>query len=96
MQDQGSSKWYGANDLLSSASNHDAAGAEFKDWRMPTKRELNKMYSFKNAIGGFVNNSYWSSTEYDYDNAWGQDFSGGHQGHNDKIYAINVRAVRAF
>ena len=44
MQDQGSSTWYEANDLLSNPSNHDADGKEFSDWRLPTKRELNLMY----------------------------------------------------
>ena len=43
MQDQGTSTWYEANDLLSNASNHEADGAKFKDWRLPTKRELNLM-----------------------------------------------------
>ena len=66
------------------------------DWRMPTKRELNLMYSQKSNIGGFNDNYYWSSSEYDDNNARGQDFSNGNQGHNVKDYTSNVRAVRAF
>ena len=65
MQDQGTSNWYGANDLLSNASNHDTNGAKFKDWRLPTKRELNLMYVvYSNGNGPSLNTAfYWSSTE---------------------------------
>ena len=67
MQDQGSSTWYEANDLLSNPSNHDADGKEFSDWRLPTKRELNLMYVvYNNGNGAILNTtSYWSSTEVD-------------------------------
>ena len=65
MQDQGTSNWYEANDLLSNASNHDTNGAKFKDWRLPTKRELNLMYVvYSNGNAASLNaNFYWSSTE---------------------------------
>jgi hypothetical protein len=98
MQDQGSSTWYQANDLLSNPSNHDADGKEFSDWRLPTKRELNLMYVvYNNGNAAFLNaNDYWSSTEYGNDGAWGQFFGNGGQGYNDKDYAYDVRAVRAF
>ena len=67
MQDQGISTWYEANDTLSNASNHDTNGAKFKDWRLPTKRELNLMYVVYSTGNGaiFKRNYYWSSTEYD-------------------------------
>ena len=56
MQDQGSSDWYEANDLLSNPSNHDADGKEFSDWRLPTKRELNLMYVvYNNGNGASLN-----------------------------------------
>jgi hypothetical protein len=96
MQDQGSSDWYEANDLLSDPDNHDAARKEFLDWRLPTKREFNKMYLFKNDIGGFGNAFYWSSTEGDSVGAWEQDFGDGFQDYYFKFNAFNVRAVRAF
>ena len=98
MQDQGISKWYEANDLLSNASNHDADGKEFSDWRLPTKRELNLMYVvYSNGYGASLNaNYYWSSTEGDGSYAWGQSFYNGFQYHDVKGYAYNVRAVRAF
>ena len=98
MQDQGTSNWYEANDLLSNPSNHDAAGKEFSDWRLPTKRELNLMYVvYNNGNGASLNaNYYWSSTEYDNNNAWDQDFYAGSQYYTGKYYTLNVRAVRAF
>ena len=100
MQDQGSSTWYEANDLLSNAANHDADGKEFLDWRLPTKRELNLMYVvYTNGNGASLNaNTYWSSTETDNDNdnAWIQYFSNGTQDFANKIATVIVRAVRAF
>jgi len=100
MQDQGtSSKWYGANDLLSDASNHDTNGAKFKDWRLPTKRELNLMYLvyYYYGNGPSLNfDSYWSSTEIWFDGAWRQFFPNGNQNTPSKNGTYNVRAVRAF
>ena len=98
MQDQGILNWYEANDLLSNASNHDADGVKFMDWRLPTKRELNLMYVvYSNGNGASLNaRSYWSSTEFDNNGAWAQDFYYGFQSYNGKGYPINVRAVRAF
>jgi len=99
MQDQGTSNWYKANNLLSYASNHDTNGAKFKDWRLPTKRELNLMYVvYTNGNGASLNeNYYWSSTEFDNDIAWGQYFSTGNQSTSYKYYTGgSVRAVRAF
>ena len=98
MQDQGTSNWYEANDLLSNASNHDADGKEFSDWRLPTRRELNLMYVVYNNGNGASLNSfyYWSSTEYGNDYAWEQGFSPGGQSTINKDYTNSVRAVRAF
>ena len=104
MQDQGNTTWYEADDLLSNASNHDTNGEKFMDWRLPTKRELNLMYGvYTNGNGANLQNLqpilpgyYWSSTELDYDSAWGQDFSDGGGNYYGKLSTINVRAVRAF
>ena len=99
MQDQGtSSSWYGANDLLSDASKHDTNGAKFKDWRLPTKRELNLMYDvYSDQNGPSLNRAhYWSSTEDVYNNAWQQYFLNGTQYNYNKGIMFNVRAVRAF
>lgn len=59
----------------------------YSDWILPSKEVLNTMYMNKNNIAGFCDSNgwtrdayYWSSTEYDVDNAWYQDFSDGSQG----------------
>ena len=97
MQDQGVSTWYEANDLLSNPSNHDADGKEFSDWRLPTNRELSLMYVvYNNGNAASLNaNDYWSSTEYDSNNAYNRSFYGGGQGFL-KSNTYYVRAVRAF
>ncbi len=98
MQDQGVSTWYEANELLSNASNHDADGKEFSDWRLPTKRELNLMYVvYFNGTGASLNAGlYWSSTEADNSKAWGQSFINGVQYDDFKVNNGYVRAFRAF
>jgi len=80
-------------------------GGGFTDWFLPSKDELNQMYRNKATInttasanGGsnFSTNFYWSSTEYDSNNAWGQFFDNGVQYVGTKDGTYNVRAVRAF
>ena len=77
----------------------------YSDWFLPSEDELNEMYlniGQGNAlglgnIGGFVNTYYWSSTEVDNLQAWGQVFGNGNQGGSNKnYYGSIVRAVRAF
>jgi len=68
----------------------------YSDWYLPSKNELNKLYINKVAIGGFADNYYWSSTEYDNSNAWWQYFSNGNLYNYVKVYGFSVRAVRAF
>jgi len=69
----------------------------YSDWRLPTKKELNKLYYAKNNVGGFVDGCYWSSTEIDAGNALGLTFNGGGQAYGTKGGKWwRVRAVRAF
>jgi hypothetical protein len=98
MQDQGYSSLYGADDTLSNASNHDTNGAKFKDWRLPTKRELNHMYLvYSTGNAANLNDyAYWSSTELDGSVACFQYFSSGNQSSNTSFTPYYVRAVRAF
>ncbi len=96
-QDQSSgSSWWDAQDVISTSINHSTAGKNFTDWRLPTKNELNLLYNQRAIVGGFANNYYWSSSEYDVNDAWAQHFSIGYQGNINKPNTIYVRAVRAF
>jgi len=64
-------------------------------WRLPTKDELNLIYENKDRVGGFANNYYWSSTEYNNNSAWKQNFDNGLQNYSGKSLTYDVRAVRA-
>jgi hypothetical protein len=72
----------------------------YSDWHLPSKEQLNAFYvNLKQiGVGGFVDSSYWSSTEGDSDDAWLRSFisGGGFQNYYYKYYKGNVRAVRAF
>lgn len=64
------------------------------DWYLPSKAELNVLYTNRTAIGGFTTNGNWSSTEYNNSNAWGQGFGNGVQYYNGKSFDFDVRCVR--
>ncbi len=73
----------------------------YNDWYLPSKDELNELYKNKAIIGGFSNNVYWSSSEYNDDFAWGQFFLTGMSGcHNKALWfglsRHSIRAVRYF
>jgi hypothetical protein len=69
----------------------------YGDWYLPSKFELNLLYAQKTVVGGFANNFYWSSTEYDSASPWTNAFTIGHQNLNfNKANTLPVRAVRAF
>ena len=71
-----------------------------RDWRVPTRDELNEMYQNRAAIGGFEESGsdpggwYWSSSQSSYRNAWAQRFSDGYQDTSRKHYYTSVRYVR--
>ena len=80
-------------------------GGGYTDWFLPSKDELNKMYTNRatinttaaaNSGSDFVSNYYWSSTEDDNRYAWWQNFVNGNQGGSFKGTTYYVRAVRAF
>ena len=96
-QDQSSGcLWYDAQDQISTTGNHSSEGQLFTDWRLPTKYELNLLYIQQGTVGGFASSYYWSSTEFDLNNAWARFFNGGFQFYNDKGNTSYVRAIRAF
>jgi len=98
MKDQGYDNWYNANNLLNNPDNHDTDGAQFRDWRLPSKRELNLMYlSYLNGNpASLAGATYWSSSEFKYDYAWLHYFFSGQQDDVNKVNPFNIRAVRSF
>ncbi len=68
----------------------------YEDWYLPSKYELNLLYSQKSIIGGFISTDYWSSSEKSYSFANVQNFTTGTQYSNWKLDLFGVRAVRAF
>ncbi|MCH2023521.1 MAG: DUF1566 domain-containing protein [Saprospiraceae bacterium] len=75
-------------------------GAGFDDWYLPSKDELNLMYTNLHdaspSLGGFANDTYWSSTENTNNRSTGTGFSSGFYYNGNKYLALYVRAVRAF
>lgn len=65
-----------------------------KKWRLPTKDELYKMYKYKDLIGGFKDDYYWSSTEGGYGDAWLFNFRNGNFDNYVKFNEFYVLAVR--
>ncbi len=83
----------------------------YNDWFLPSAGELNLMWenladsdgddisagpSDPNNLGGFEQEVYWSSTEYNSNLAWFQNFVNGIQDVGNKLNFFRVRAVRAF
>jgi hypothetical protein len=70
----------------------------YTDWYLPSKFELDLMYTnlYRNALGDFTSNYYWSSTEVSNSFAWFQNFGNGSQNNFNKDNFSHVRAVRAF
>jgi hypothetical protein len=69
-------------------------------WRLPTKTELNILYKNRKKIGAHTSldvlDSYWSSTVFNLNFAWGQWFSNGLQSeYFSKSTRYSVRAVKA-
>jgi len=70
----------------------------YSDWFLPSKNELNLMYTNLKVfgVGDFAVYSYWSSSEYSADFAWTHSFTDGAQHGHFKNLTTWVRAVRAF
>lgn len=70
----------------------------YKDWFVPSRYELNLMYQnlYKNGIGNFRNDQYWSSSEAYAHYASYQDFSTGKMSEHSRDAYDYVRPVRSF
>jgi hypothetical protein len=71
-------------------------GVVYGDWFLPSKGELNQMYINRTAIGGFLADFYWSSSEFNSSYAWLQAFNDGNQTNTEKTNSAHVRPVRTF
>lgn len=50
------------------------AKAHGRDWRLPTKYELNLLYEQKSVVDDYADGKHWCSTEDDINFAWSQSF----------------------
>ncbi len=71
-------------------------GVTYGDWYLPSKYELNLLYQQKTVVGGFSNDTYWSSSEYVNGAAFAQVFLDGYIDWAGKNSLFYVRAVRRF
>ncbi|MCG2695715.1 DUF1566 domain-containing protein [Candidatus Parcubacteria bacterium] len=88
-----------ADNTVNFATNGYTARNACKDigGRLPTKDELNCIYTNKVTFGdSFADGYYWSSTEYSATNAWTQYFTTGNQYNTNKTYSDYVRCVRGW
>ena len=75
----------------------DLAEGGHDDWYLPSREELFKLYTGREAIGNFVLNTYyWSSSEAGASSAWIQSFVNGAKSTYDKHGTFKVRAIRSF
>ena len=87
----------GAAKVCDDYINTETGTGVYSDWFLPSKDELNLMYTQKTAIGGFDWYVYWSSYEGNANNAASQRFSTGEVYYDNKGSLTNyVRAVRSF
>lgn len=70
----------------------------YSDWFLPSKDELNQMYTQKAAIGGFTDYYYWSSSQTPNNEyaALAVSLANGSLNSDGKYLTFYVRAVRAF
>jgi hypothetical protein len=70
----------------------------YNDWFLPSREELLLMYTNlkANAMGGFRNGAYWSSSEMTNIFAWQVIFNNGSTQGTAKSSICNARAVRSF
>ena len=66
------------------------------DWFLPSKDELNALYTNRGSAGIGSTDIYWSSSQYNSTQLWCQHFTDGHQDYANKSSATEVRAIRAF
>ena len=70
----------------------------YHDWYLPSKDELQQLYTNRGYVGTFTNGDYWSSSETKTNNRFAEtmSFTSGVQGGLFKIAKNRVRAIRSF
>jgi hypothetical protein len=77
-------------------------GVKYDDWYLPSKDELYQLSINSGTIGVLYNCSYWSSSEYDNDDVWQQEFTYSSRlsefsdKTKSKIGINHIRAIRYF
>jgi len=71
-------------------------GGNYGDWYLPSKYELYLLYIQRIAVGNLPDGWYWSSTEFNGNDAVIMFLSTGTQDHAGKGFPQPVRAIRAF
>jgi hypothetical protein len=86
------------NDYTESENSNVITVLLYSDYSLPSKDALAAMRTelFVQGVGGFTGGKYWTSSEYDANQAWMQQFSNGGQSEDTKTGLYNVRACRAF
>ena len=76
----------------------DYRGGGYTDWFLPAKDQLNTLYNQKVVVGGFTDDIYWSSTEFDVGSVWVQYFLNGlqHLDNTSDGATVGTRAIRSF
>lgn len=75
----------------------DLSSGGYSDWYLPSKTELNKLYTNRAVIGGFTATYYWSSSEATNNHAWMEEFTDSHDWYFYLKGGVrDVRCVRSF
>jgi len=76
--------------------NEDKGLGVFSDWFLPSKKELIKISDNKDNIGGFSNESYWTSSQSNAERAYAVNFANKQELSHTKNSAYPVRCARYF
>jgi len=99
-QDQGDETFGLAEAACSNPNNHNTAGKNFSDWKMPNLYEIETwIYPQRNNIGGFSTVDYWTSSTSGNSsgNQWRVNFSTGASSHGSNANTPRrVRCIRNF
>jgi len=100
----GESEPYGSKTDYAAKLCSDLESGGYDDWFLPSKDELKAIWDNlvnngsgnNSGVGGFADDLYWASSEFDSHAACCQDFNNGSQANYFKKNTYRVRAVRAF